>query len=98
MSSILLDVAPTVRDANNYLEQNGYECVLLDLSLAEEIGIDFLKLHLRGRDQPWPVIILIGSREIEQIVRAIKLGAKDYFLKDRLPGPKILQSRMIVAI
>lgn len=96
---IAIQTVSLVSEAVVAVAEQTYDCVLLDFNLPDETGLDFLR-HCRTAQghQPWPVVLLSGSSDSEQIVGAIKLGAKDYLLKDKLLESRVLQSRMIMAI
>lgn len=96
---IAVKVVTMVYQAIAAVAEETYDCVLLDFDLPDQPGLEFLQ-HCRTAQghQPWPVVMLSGSSKAEQIVGAIKLGAKDYLLKDKLHETKMLQSRMIMAM
>lgn len=56
------------------------EIVLLDVNLGAENGLDFLR-EMRQSSPEIPVIMITGNREVETIVDAIKLGAREYMVK-----------------
>ncbi len=64
-----------------------YDIVFLDynLGLSGEDGLTWLKKFRGFTDMP-PVIILTEEERVNIIVKAIKLGAKDYMLKKDLKG------------
>lgn len=55
-------------------------CVVLDLRMPELNGIEALHL-LRNRSKTVPVIFLSGHGDLSAVVRAMKLGAVDFFEK-----------------
>ena len=59
------------------------DIILSDYSLPQFSGIRALEL-LRERDQDIPFILISGTVGEELAVKAMKLGASDYLLKDRL--------------
>ncbi len=61
------------------------DCVLLDYNLPDMNGLEFLT-ELRGdqREIPVPVIMLTGADNVSVAVESIKLGARDYVVKDPL--------------
>ncbi|CAN5602407.1 hypothetical protein BH23CHL8_BH23CHL8_05380 [soil metagenome] len=61
------------------------DVVLTDWSMPRFSGLGALKV-VRERDPDLPVIIVSGSIGEETAVDAIRLGADDYLLKDRLVG------------
>ena len=54
--------------------------VLLDLRMPEMNGLEVLEA-MRGRLRDFPVIMITGHGEIEDAVKAIKAGAKDFLQK-----------------
>ncbi len=96
---ISVTATDSISSAITIAEENSFDCILLDFNLPDQTGLDFLR-HFQTElgCQPWPVMMLSGHENSDQIVSAIKLGAKDYILKDRLHEKKILQSRIIVAM
>lgn len=71
----------------------GPDVVLTDFHMPGFTAFDVLAL-MRERNLEQPVIIVSGSIGEEQAVSAIKEGAFDYLLKDRLArlGPSVLQA------
>lgn len=65
-------------------------CVVLDLRMPELNGIETL-LRLRERRSTVPVIFLTGYGDLAGVVRAMKLGAVDYFEKP-VNGELLLES------
>jgi len=55
-------------------------CVVLDLRMPELNGIEAL-IRLRQRSKTIPVIFLTGYGDLSAVVRAMKLGAVDFFEK-----------------
>ncbi len=64
------------------VERNGADVVLLDLDFGtgQSHGLEILERILELADPP-QVIILSGSRDMQMVVRAIKLGAFHYVIK-----------------
>jgi FixJ family two-component response regulator len=65
-------------------------CVVLDLRMPELNGIETL-LRLRERRSTVPVIFLTGYGDLAGVVRAMKLGAVDFFEKP-VNGELLLES------
>ena len=55
-------------------------CVILDLRMPELNGIETL-IRLQERSRTVPVIFLTGHGDLSTVVRAMKLGAVDFFEK-----------------
>ncbi|MEQ9409502.1 MAG: PAS domain-containing protein [Fuerstiella sp.] len=73
--------------------EDTYDLVLADYSLPQFDGLEALDL-LRTRKLNTPFILISGVVGEETAVRAIKHGAQDYLLKDRLArlGPAVVQA------
>jgi signal transduction histidine kinase len=60
------------------------DCILLDYSLPDGTGIEFLdQLQEFGGTNCFPVIVLTGTGDELIAVQAIKAGAQDYLIKGR---------------
>lgn len=55
-------------------------CILLDVHIPGQSGIDILK-ELRAQDYPAPIFIISGSGDIAMAVDSIKSGALDFIEK-----------------
>ena len=59
------------------------DCVLLDYHLPDMSGVEFLsELAEESGELPMPVVMLTGSDNAMVAVDALKLGARDYVVKD----------------
>ena len=89
--SFTVAVAPTAQDALNELGVRPYDAVLLALSRAavqSGEGFDTIR-HL---DKTAPVVVL-GALDDEEIAfKAVKRGAQDYLVKDRLIPELLVRS------
>ncbi len=56
------------------------QCLLLDVRMPQIDGLELLK-KLKSREIKTPVIMLTGHGDVPMAVRAIKLGAFDFFQK-----------------
>jgi signal transduction histidine kinase len=71
------------REATAALEDGRYDLCLLDYRLGAHDGLELLN---EAREKGWktPVIFLTGQGEYDVDVRAMRLGASDYLVKDQL--------------
>jgi len=72
-----------VRDgalAQSALRDGGYTCVLLDLGLPAQDGIEVLR-RARERGDATPVLVLTARDGVDDRVQGLDLGADDYVLK-----------------
>ncbi len=64
---------------------NRYDAILTDYQMPSLNGIEFL-ISLKSLDDAPPVVILTGHGSEEIAVKAMKLGAVDYIVKDEKKG------------
>jgi FixJ family two-component response regulator len=55
-------------------------CLVLDVRLPEQSGLDFQK-HLAGTDMELPIVFITGHGDIPMSVRAMKSGAVEFLTK-----------------
>src|SRR5688572_24416946 len=75
-----VDTATTGEDGLKKIDQNLYDCVLLDLMLPGKSGLEIQK-DIKGIDPTLPVVIITAIGALETAVTAIKQGSFDYFTK-----------------
>lgn len=68
------------KTADNALQDERYELIVLDLGLPEQSGLDVLK-NVRARQNTTPVLILTARDAVSDKVKGLDLGADDYMLK-----------------
>jgi DNA-binding NarL/FixJ family response regulator len=78
-------VARTTAEASTLLETSKPSMILLDISLPDRSGFEFLK-DLRQKENLVPVLILTMHNEDPYVKMAMDLGASGYLLKDADPG------------
>ena len=61
-------------------ESSAYDLILLDLMMPDRSGMEVLT-EIRQRDSETPVFMLTAYGSVEVAVKALKLGANDYFAK-----------------
>lgn len=61
-------------------EKEDIDCVLVDLRMPKMDGLEFLsRLGVKAPDLP--IIVISDTSEVENVVKALRLGAWDYLLK-----------------
>jgi sigma-B regulation protein RsbU (phosphoserine phosphatase) len=77
--------------ARDAIEQHPFALVLLDLSLPDSQGLDTFR-GLRKTGPRLPVVVLTGLDDEGQGIQAIREGAQDYLLKDRITDRELAHS------
>lgn len=90
-----VDTARTLALASAAISVETFDLVLLDLSLPDGDGLDWLK-QLRGNHLDMPVLIMTARDGLPSKVQGLDLGADDYLVKPF--QPEELLARMRVAI
>ncbi|EPR69379.1 response regulator [Cyclobacterium qasimii] len=67
---------------------NGYDIILLDLSLGDMSGENLIK-DIKKKASKTPIVVLTGYSNKEFAIKTIGLGMSDYLIKDELQ-PEIL--------
>jgi two-component system response regulator TctD len=68
------------QSANEVLQYQGYDLVILDIGLPRMSGVQILRA-MRHRGQKTPVLMLTARSQIEDRVDALDVGADDYLSK-----------------
>lgn len=87
-----------VRDgaaAQSAVSTQSYGIVLLDLGLPKKDGVEVLR-HMRGRDNPVPVLVLTARDGLEDRIKGLDAGADDYVLKPFEMGELLARMRAVV--
>jgi PAS domain S-box-containing protein len=83
--------AGRLRQAISYLEREGFNAVLLDLSLPDSAGLDTF-VTARKAAPGAPIVVLTGLLDEDVAVRAVREGAQDYLVKGQVDGPLLYHS------
>jgi DNA-binding NtrC family response regulator len=75
-----VDLAANGTEGLKRMESRPYDLVLLDLMMPDISGMDVLS-EARKRDRDTPIFMITAYGSVEAAVRALKLGANDYFSK-----------------
>ena len=80
--NISIDTAETVDAAEDLIQKNSYESVLLDYRLQGSSGIELVKWIQQEKIEV-PVIMITNMEDVSIAVQAVKLGVYDYLCKNR---------------
>jgi phosphoserine phosphatase RsbU/P len=83
--------AKTLKEADEALEQGGFDAILLDLNLSDSAGLDTFE-HLHALAPLTAIIIFTGQSDESSAATAIQLGAQDYLPKYPLTGPVLIRT------
>jgi DNA-binding NtrC family response regulator len=78
-----VDIVQTSKEMEKALVQGGWDFILSDWTLPEFSGLEALQMHQRSGART-PIIIVSGRIGEEATIEAMRAGADDYVLKDRL--------------
>lgn len=77
--------------ALQYLKEDRFDVILLDLTLPDSRGSETL-LRTKARARGVPIIVLTGVEDLEVAVRAVREGAEDYLVKGQTEGFRLVRS------
>jgi len=75
--------ASTLRDTLILCERNEYDIILLDLGLPDSLGLNTLK-QLHASNDKSPLVVMTGLDDEDTALEALREGAQDYLVKNRL--------------
>lgn len=87
----ILEIVGSLAQGLRRLEQEGIDLILTDLSLPDSQGLSTLQRLLLFPAQP-PVVVLTGLDDETTAVEAVRIGAEDYLVKERLDGRSLVRS------
>ena len=76
--------------ARQFVEQNKYDCILLDYGLPGKSGLDFLKELQKIKNGDVPTIVLTCRDDEELGLRMVQEGAQDYLVKKQMNGKLLI--------
>jgi DNA-binding NarL/FixJ family response regulator len=77
----VLGEAATGNEVLQWVRQGGFDVLLLDLSMPEHSGVDFIG-YLKKLAPKLPILVLTMHEEEQYAVRCIRAGAARYLTKD----------------
>ena len=87
-----VETASKIAGAKERLSKESYSLVLSDMRLPDEDGIALLQ-WMAGQEITTPVIVMTSYAEIQNAVRSMKLGARDYVAKPVNPTELLAKIR-----
>jgi DNA-binding NtrC family response regulator len=75
-----VELAENATSGLQKFESGSFDLILLDLMMPDRSGMELLT-DIRQRDHDTPIFMLTAYGSVEVAVRALKLGANDYFPK-----------------
>ena len=78
-----IEIVQTAKEVERAFRQSGWDFILSDWILPEFSGLEALQMHQKSGART-PIIIVSGRIGEEATAEAMRAGADDYVLKDRL--------------
>lgn len=91
-STIKIQFAPRARDAIALLQENSFDCVLLDYLLPDMNGLETLESLRRESLMDTAIIMLTGIDEEALALECLKHGAQDYLNKSSIASGGLLRA------
>lgn len=97
MASMLADIkefpnnvqnVQTLSEAKEAVTKGNFDAVVLDLNLPDSTGLKTYT-DLRGVCKDVPIVILTGMDDREVLTHALKNGADNYLIKDKVDGGRV---------
>jgi two-component system response regulator AtoC len=83
------EYATGIRDAAAALDRRHFHLILLDIRMPDGNGVDFLNV-IKARDRSVPVLMISAYASVENVVRAMKYGAVNFYSKP-IDMPSLLE-------
>ncbi len=82
LKSYLVEIAPNIRAARQFLERQSFDLITLDFGLPDGDGMELMKeITSQPLGLETPIFILTANEELPRKVSAFELGAHDYIVK-----------------
>lgn len=82
---------PRLSAAMDHIDREGADCVLLDLSLPDAVGMEGVHALL-GAFPNLPVVVLTGQDDTSLALEAVSAGADDYLVKRHVQADAIVRA------
>ena len=83
--------AKLLSEGLEYLQEQDFDLILLDLSLPDSSGIESIK-KIQNLTTEIPIIVLTGMNREEIAIQALREGAQDYIFKGQVFGSLLARS------
>ncbi|MEH2354610.1 hybrid sensor histidine kinase/response regulator [Nostoc sp.] len=93
VTTVVVDLMPVegLYEALNYLKNEIFDVILLDLSLPDSQGLQtFVIAHNQAKGTP--IIVLTGINDETLATKAMQKGAQDYLVKGQVTGDLLVRS------
>ncbi|MCM3756837.1 response regulator transcription factor [Sporosarcina aquimarina] len=90
-----MDEACDGAEALEKIEENHYDCILLDVMMPEKDGMEVLE-ELRIAENQTPIILLTAKGEESDRVTGFETGADDYIVKPFSPREVVLRVKALL--
>ncbi len=91
--TVTVELIPTQQldEALNYLVNQSFDVILLDLSLPDSQGLEtFVRMHNQAKGIP--IIVFTGMDDENLALSAMQAGAQDYLVKGQVTGDLLVRS------
>ncbi len=88
---ILLTKVERLSEAQQRLNQETFDIILLDLSLPDSFGIETVA-RVQEYGVNVPIVVLTAQNDEEQALRLISVGVQDYLVKRKIDGELLMRS------
>jgi two-component system response regulator AtoC len=95
LESIDSDTAESGEAALSLLEEKSFDAAVLDLKLPGMSGQDLLE-QIQEKGFPVPVIMISAHGQIDDAIKALKSGARDYLVKPFDPAELVIKLRSLI--
>jgi len=89
--SINLHHERTLAQGLAHLKQSHVDVILADLFLADSRGIKTF-IALTGHERKIPIVVLANEKNCERALEAVRRGAQDYIIKDKIDSDILFKS------